>query len=306
MLNPVSPGATAIANLFLITLLIAAVIFLLVSGLVVYIAYRFRHRPGQADPSPTFGLTRLEVAWTIVPALTLGVLFILTVDGMNKSDPAVAEGAQPNIVVIAHQWWWELHYPQLAITTANEIHLPVGQPMLAQLGSADVIHDLWIPQVGRKIDMVPGKDNFLWLQAGTMGVYPGACAEYCGQQHAKMLVSAIVQPQSDFNAWAQAQAQPARPPTTDLAIRGLQVFQSETCINCHAINGTTATARVGPDLTHVASRQTLASGVLTNTEANLTAWLKDPQAIKPGSYMPNVQLTNDELTALVAYLETLK
>jgi cytochrome c oxidase subunit 2 len=306
MFNPVSPGATAISNLFIITLLVAAVIFLLVSVLVVYIAFRFRHRPGQEDPTPRFGLPRLEVAWTVAPALLLGVLFILTVDGMSKADPAVAPEAQPNIVIVAHQWWWEIHYPQLAITTANEIHLPVGQSMLAQLNSADVIHDLWIPQVGRKLDMVPGQNNFLWMQVGTMGVYQGACAEYCGTQHAKMLVRAIAQPQSDFTSWAQAQAQPARPPTSDLAIRGQKVFQEETCITCHAINGTAATARVGPDLTHVASRQTLAAGTLTNTTENMTAWLKDPQAIKPGSLMPNVQLTPDELTTLVAYMETLK
>ncbi len=263
MLNPVSPGASAISNLFILTLLIASVIFAIVAGLVIYIAIRFRHKPGQPDPRPSFGFPKLEIGWTIGPTLILGVLFIFTVNGMGQADPAISPGSQPNIVIVAHQWWWEIHYPQLGVTTANEIHLPVGQAMLAQLQSADVIHDLWIPQVGRKMDMVPGQPNSLWLQAGTMGVYPGACAEYCGAQHAGMLVRAIAQPQSDFNAWAQAQAQPAKPPTADLAVRGQQVFQQETCINCHAINGTAATAKVGPDLTHLGSRDTIGSGILT-------------------------------------------
>ena len=306
MLNPVSPGASAISNIFILTLVIASVIFLLVTGMVIYIAVRFRHRPGQLDPRPNFGLVKLEAGWTLGPLLLLGILFIFTVDAMGKSDPPVSQGTQPTIVIVAHQWWWEIHYPSLAITTANEIHLPVGPAVLAHVESADVIHDLWIPQVGRKIDMVPGQPNDLWLQAGTLGVYPGACAEYCGVEHARMLVRAIAQPQSDFDAWAKAQAQPARAPTGDAAVRGQQLFQQKTCISCHAINGTNATAQVAPDLTHLASRQTLAAGALTNTPENLAAWLKDPQKVKPGSYMPNVQLTDDEVNALVAYMEELK
>ena len=306
MLNPVSPGASAISNLFILTLVIAAFIFVLVAGLVIYIAIRFRQKPGQPDPRPVFGFRNLEIGWTVGPALILLILFIFTVNVMGTSDPPVAQGSQPDITIIGHQWWWEIHYPKLGVTTANEIHLPAGQPMLAELRSADVIHDLWIPQVGRKMDMEPDQTNFLWLQAGTIGVYPGACAEYCGTEHARMLVSAIAQPQGDFTSWAKAQAAPAAAPTGDLALRGQQVFQSKTCINCHAINGTAANAQVGPDLTHVASRNTLAAGTLPNTQDNLSAWIKDPQGIKPGSLMPNVQLTADELNALVAYMETLK
>ncbi len=307
MLDPKSPQGLAISNLFVLTLLIAAAIFLLVAGLVVYIAFRYRARDGQGDPKPNFGRTKLEIAWTLGPLLLLAFLFVLTVKGMGDADPAVGQDAQPNLLVVAHQWWWEIGYPGTGITTANEIHLPAGQPMLASVESEDVIHDLWIPQIGRKIDMIPGKSNMVWLEADVPGVYEGACAEYCGVEHSKMLIRAIVQPQEEYNAWIVAQRKNApRIPTDAGAVMGQKLFQQKTCISCHAINGTDANAKVGPNLTHFASRQTLASGIMLNNKFNLAKWIQDPQEIKPGSYMPDLQLTQDEVKQLVDYVETLK
>ncbi len=307
MFDPNSPQALAISNLFIITLLIAAVIFLIVTGLVIYIAIRFRRREGEGEPRQNFGHTKLEIGWTVAPTLVLAVLFVLTIGGMREASPAVGEGRAPDIIVMADQWWWEVRYPASGVVTANEIHLPVGKRMLVHLESDDVIHDLWIPKLGRKMDVVPGHPNDVWLEADTRGIYQGACAEYCGVEHARMLVYAIAQPQTEFDAWLAAQSRPAPAiPTIGSVARGAQLFAQQTCISCHALNGTAAKAQVGPDLTHVASRLTLAAGTLTNTPANLAAWIKNPQQYKPGAKMPDLRLTDDQVQALVDYMETLK
>lgn len=321
MFNPVSPQGLAISNVFILTLLIAAVIFALVAGLVIYIAVKYRGRPGAVDPEPNFGHTRLEMAWTAGPALILAVLLVLTIKAMGESDPAASDASaraanvasgqqasdQPDIVVIGHQWWWEVRYPGPGVVTANEIYLPTGKRMLVRVESADVNHDLWIPQLGRKMDMIAGQPNYITLEADVPGVYLGACSEYCGVEHGKMLIRAIAESPQAFQSWEQEQkvAAPA-PPAGGNAAVGAQLFAQKTCISCHAINGTAANGRAGPDLSHLASRQTLASGVIPNTPKNLADWLKNPQIIKPGSYMPNLQLTDGEVQGLVAYLETLK
>ena len=306
MFDPKSPQALAISDLFVITLLIAAGILLLVTGLVLYIAFRYRYKPGMGEPPQNFGHTPLEIGWTAGPVLILAVLLVLTVIGMAQSDPEVKAQQQPDLTVTAHQWWWEIRYTQSGIVTANEVRLPVGRRMLVRLDSADVVHDLWIPELARKMDMTPGHPTTIWLQADKPGVYPGACAEYCGVQHAKMGILAIAQPQAEFDAWVRQQTQVPAQPTSGSAARGLQEFKEETCISCHAINGVATTPHAGPDLTHIASRRTLAAGVLENTPFNLGRWLQNPQAIKPGSYMPNVQLTKEEVQTLVDYMETLK
>lgn len=307
MFNPASPQALATSNLFVLTLLIAAVIFALVTGLVIYIAIRYRRREGQGEPQANFGNKKLEIGWTIAPTLLLAALFVFTIEGMGNADPAVGQERQPDLIVVSHQWWWEIGYTSVGITTANEIHLPIGRPMLARVESADVIHDLWIPQLARKIDMIPGNTNNVWLQADKPGIYLGTCSEYCGIEHGKMLIRAIAESQSDFDAWLASQKQPApQKPSGASALRGQQLFQQKTCISCHAINGVAPNAQVGPNLTHFAGRQTIASGILLNTPANLAAWLDHPQAIKPGSFMPNLKLSDDEVASLVDYLETLK
>ncbi len=307
MFNPDSPQGLAISNLFVLTLLIAAGIFLLVAGLVVYASICYRRKPGQGEPYQNFGIPKLEVGWTVAPAVLLLGLFGVTFVGMGNADPAVEKDRAPDIIVTGYQWWWGVSYPQAGVISANEIHMPAGKRMLVRLIGGDVIHDLWIPRLGRKMDMVPGHPNEMYMQADTPGVYIGACAEYCGVQHSKMLIRAVVQTPTEYDAWLKTHSAPAPAhPDAAFALRGQQLFQQKTCISCHAINGTAANAQIGPNLTHVASRQTLAAGVLQNTPENMAAWIKNPQQIKPGSYMPNLRLTDDEIKALVAYMETLK
>jgi cytochrome c oxidase subunit 2 len=309
MFDPASPFALAISNLFVFTLIIAALILALVTGLVIYIAIRYRARPGEPEPQPVFGHNRLEIAWTVGPIIILAILLVLAIDVSGKADPS-AEGKQPDIEVIGHQWWWEVRYPQSKVVTANEIHMPVGKPMLIRLESADVVHNLWIPKLGRKMDLNPvgsGSKSLVYLQADAPGTYQGACGEYCGTEHAWMLIRAVAQPQADYDAWIKSQqANVSFPTGTNSVAQGAQLFQQKTCISCHAINGTSANAQAGPNLTHFASRQTIGAGVLPNTPSDLAKWLADPQSIKPGSYMPNVQLTPDQVKAMVDYLETLK
>jgi cytochrome c oxidase subunit 2 len=302
--NPNSPIASATSGLFIFILIIAGIILALVAFLLIYSIIRFRSRGDEQEPPQTFGNTRLEILWTVVPLITLGVVFVYMLRVIGIVLPNTT--SNPDMIVIGHQWWWEIQYPQEGVVTANEIHLPPGKRYLVQLESADVIHDLWLPELGVKMDLVPGRSNYIYLQADKPGVYEGTCAEFCGAEHAWMRVRAIVQSPDDFAAWIKAQGKPASAPTGDLAIQGAQLFQALACRSCHAINGTEANGNVGPDLTHLASRQTIAAGVLENTPENLTAWLKNPQAVKPGNHMPNLGLTDPQINQLVAYLETLK
>ena len=208
---------------------------------------------------------------------------------------------------MAHQWWWEAKYASGAVT-ANEIHIPVGQRVALRLESADVIHDFWVPELGRKMDIIPGRPSTMWIEADSAGTYEGACAEYCGVQHAWMRILVIAQSPEDFAAWERHELEkaPAPAPADADATRGASLFASMTCVSCHAIDGTTATARYAPDLTHVAERRTLGAGVLVNTAANLGRWLKNPQDIKDGCHMPNAQLSDAQVQGLVAYFETLR
>jgi cytochrome c oxidase subunit 2 len=302
--NPASPQAAAIQSLFLVMLAAGAAILLIVVGLLTWVVVRYRARPGDAEPPVRFGEAKLEIARTTAAILVVGVLFLLTIRTMRAADQPPG-GQSPDIVVVGHQWWWEIRYPAFGIVTANEIHVPAGERSLLRLESADVIHDLWIPQLGRKMDMIPGHPNHVWFEPRAPGTYPGACSEYCGTQHAWMRVRVVAQAPSDFEAWRGQQLKvPSR--AMGAAADGAELFQSLTCPNCHAIGGTPANARIGPDLTHLAARETLGAGVLDNTPANLASWLADPQSIKPGSNMPNLRLSQTEVEQLVAYMETLR
>ncbi|HVA88862.1 MAG TPA: cytochrome c oxidase subunit II [Chloroflexota bacterium] len=305
LFNPVSPQELGISNLFIVTLIIAAIIFALVCGLLLYAVVRFRARPGQPEPYQQFGIPRLEIAWTTIPAVLLIVLFVFTVRVMNASQPSSAQGGD-DIVVIGHQWWWEIRYPRSGVVTANEIHLPVGKRMLVRLESADVIHSLWLPQLGGKIDLVPGQSNHMWLEADKPGTYLGACSEYCGAEHAWMLIRAIAQTPAQFAAWQRRQLRPASSPIGAAAVAGSALFGQITCSSCHAIYGAHFQATIGPDLTHVGSRETLAAGLLANTPANMALWLHNPDALKPGVRMPNLKLSATQVQELTAYLEELK
>lgn len=302
--NPISPQERDISNLFIGVLIVGAVVFALVAGLVIYAAICYRRRAGDdREPPQVFGWLKLEIVWTAIPVVLLAVIFGFTVSTMRAASPG-PNGQQPDLVITGYQWWWGIQYPQAGVATANEIHLPAGKRLLLQIDAADVIHDFWVPQLGRKIDAIPGKTNYLWVEPQTPGTYLGACAEYCGNEHAWMLIRVVVQPQPEYDAWLKAQALPQPAPTGGDAARGAQVFQQLTCASCHAIAGTQAGAAVGPNLTHLGSRETIGAGVLTNTPENLASWLRDPQAVKPGSHMPNLQLSEDDIRALVAYLES--
>jgi cytochrome c oxidase subunit II len=272
----------------------------------------FRRRGGETPETDPRRERSLTTAVSVATALTVLILFgFLVYDvavGRQLTRGFGKEALQ--VRVVGHQWWWELQYRDSVahnwFTTANELHIPVGRPVVLELLSTDVIHSFWPPTVSQKRDLIPGKDNSLWLQADTPGVYRGQCAEYCGQQHAKMGFLVIAQRPDSFAGWLARQRDTALTPTTELARRGQEVFLASSCVMCHAIAGTPAGSRVGPDLTHLASRRTIAAGTLPNTRGNLAGWIIDPQKIKPGTRMPPTQLKPADLQTLLAYLETLK
>ena len=297
-LAPASPQAAAISNLFIGTLVFLGAILALVSFLVLYAIIRYRDRPGAPEARQVYGSRRLEIIWTAVPILSLIVLAGFMMRAMVAGDPPTAD-ARPDLRIIAHQWWWEIIYLKSGVTTANEIHIPAGKRMLVDFRSADVIHDFWVPELGRKIDIVPGHPNRLWIEADHAGTYLGACAEFCGNEHAWMRILVMADSPDDYAAWMKQQAaMPSKPATADEQL-GAKIYRENICTNCH-LRG------VGPDLTHVASRRTLAAGALENTPENLAAWLHDPNRFKPGSNMPDFKLSDDDVRALVAYLETQK
>jgi cytochrome c oxidase subunit 2 len=297
-LAPASPQAAAISNLFVGTLIFLSAILILVSFLVIYAVIRYRDRPGAPDPEQKFGSRKLEITWTVVPILSLVVLSGFMVRAMSASDPPTAD-AKPDLRIVAHQWWWEIIYLKSGVTTANEIHIPVGNRLLVDFRSVDVIHDFWVPALGRKIDIIPGHPNRLWIEADHGGTYLGACAEFCGNEHAWMRIMVIADSPDDFAAWVKQQAGiPPMPVTADEQL-GAKIYRENICTNCHLRS-------VGPDLTHIASRRTLAAGALENTPENLAAWLHDPDDFKPGSNMPNFKLSPGDVRALVAFLETQK
>jgi cytochrome c oxidase subunit 2 len=304
-LDPQSPLARAIYHLGIVSGIIFLLIFVAVTGGIIYAICRFPGRAGEPDPKQFAGSEKVEIIWTAVPFLIVVFLFVLTLRGMNQADPPPAPS--PDLVVIGHQFWWEAQYPRSGAVTANEIHIPVGKAVAVRLDSKDVLHEFWVPQLTRKMSTVPGQPNNIWLQADKPGAYIGQCSEFCGTQHAWMRILVVADEPSQFEAWQQTQLQPAPAPTIDAAAKGLSLFQTSTCINCHAIRGVpNADADAAPDLTHVASRRQLGSGILENTPANLRLWLKNPQHIKPGVLMPDFNFTEQELDALEAYLTTLR
>lgn len=276
----------------------------------------FRKRPPLAPDAQghlPLGRGRGGMQWIYIgTAITVVVLLLSMVWNTLTLAAVNAAPGKPamTIKVIAHQWWWELQYSgdsNQFFTTANEIHIPVGQPVLFQLSSHDVIHSFWIPKLGGKTDVIPGQVNEAWLQADQAGLYRGQCTEYCGAQHAHMALHLVAQEQAAFDAWqhAQQQSAPAEPFKTQRVAKGAQAFAGH-CAVCHTVRGNEAFGKLGPDLTHLMSRHMIGAGSLKNTETNLKAWILNPQAFKPGSRMPGIPLQTEELQAVVAYLETLK
>jgi len=296
--NPASPMAEATLRLLYLLAVLGAGVLLIVSVIVVVFAVRFRDR---GRPIPETGeRTRAEIFWILGAALLLLVVLIPTIHTMRVVDPPAGDRS-PDLVIIGHQFWWEIHYPASGVVAANEIHIPTGRPLLVRLESSDVIHNFWVPQLARKIDATPGHPVMIWLQANAPGVFLGTCSEFCVVQHAWMRIRVDAESPEDFAAWQQAQSRTPAPPTGEDAVAGQRLFERLACANCHA-----STAAVGPDLTHLAGRETLAAGVISNTPENLAHWLADPDAVKRGSLMPDFHLGEGEVRQLVAYLETLR
>jgi cytochrome c oxidase subunit 2 len=304
-LNPQSPQARAIYDLGIVSTIVFVLIFVAVTGAIVYAIFRFRGREGEPEPKQFAGSENVEIIWTVIPFLIVVFLFVLTLRGMNQADPPPAPS--PDLVVTGHQFWWEAQYPASGVVTANEIHIPAGKPLSVRLDSKDVLHEFWVPELARKMTTVPGQPNHIWLQADKPGVYIGTCSEFCGAQHAWMRILVVADEPSKFEEWQRAQLQPGQAATSDSAAKGLALFQTSSCMNCHAIRGVPgADARVAPDLTHVASRRQLGAGILENTPANMRRWLKNPQHIKRGALMPDFNFTDRELDELGEYLGTLR
>jgi cytochrome c oxidase subunit 2 len=308
---PASTPARTIFGLSIFVLIVTGIIFVAVFSLLVYSVVKFRSRAADSgrEPAQVYGSTQIELAWTLIPVLIVLVLFLATARVIHAIQDAPKPAAALDVTVVGHQYWWEFRYPSLGIVTANELHIPASDPAhptptFLKLLSADTDHSFWVPELGGKTDLIPNRVNEMWLDPPRPGIYLGQCAQYCGTQHAKMLLRVSVDRPEDFAAWIRAQREAAVQDETVTA--GKRVFETTSCINCHAVGGTAATGRFGPDLAHLMSRSTIASGAAENTPANLRLWIQNPEAIKPGSLMPAMQLNVADLDALVAYLETLR
>ena len=299
-------NAALIAELFNIVLLIAGAVFVVVEGLLLFSAWRFRHKDTQvAQPPQIHGHTGFELAWTIVPALIVVSLFVMTLQTQQRLDDK-GSSAQLTVKVIGHQWWWEYQYPDLNITTGTDLVIPVGRTVNLEISASDVIHSFWIPQLNGKTDAIPNHTNLSWIRADQPGTFYGQCAELCGDSHANMRITVVAKDEADFQQWVTAQQAGPAEPTTPEAQAGQQLFMANACIGCHTINGTAAVGKTGPNLTHLASRTSIAGGMLANSEGNLIRWLSNPPGIKPGSLMPNLGLAPADIEKIVAYLQTLQ
>src|SRR5437773_244777 len=304
---PRSDLGVAVDTLFTDIFWWAVVVFAIVEGLLLFVIIRYRHREGGRKPSALHGHTALEIGWTLAPALILVFIAVPTMRTIFATQARAPAGAL-RVEVIGHQWWWEFRYPELGLVTANELHLPLGRSVQLSITSADVIHSFWAPTLGGKRDAIPGRINRIAFRADSMGDYSGQCAEFCGESHANMRLRVVVDSDSGFGRWATVQlAGPARPAPGTLAERGKAVFARSACLGCHTIQGVSP-GIIGPNLTHVGSRTTLASGLFPNDSAHLASWIADAPALKPGSVMTRMKppLSDADIAALVAYLASLQ
>jgi cytochrome c oxidase subunit II len=307
---PASTPAHSIFGLSLFVLAVTAGIFAIVFSLLVYCVLKFG-KPADDDgrePPQVYGSNQVELAWTVIPVLIVVVLFLATARVLVGIQTAAQPRNAIQVIAIGHQFWWEYRYPDLRVVTANELHVPVSdptdpRPTFITLLSADTDHSFWVPRLGGKTDLIPNHPNSMWFDPQQTGLYLGQCAQYCGTQHAKMLLRVYVQSRQDFDHWVAQQTQLAH--TSTSVSEGQRIFETTACINCHAVSGTVANGRFGPDLTHLMSRETIASGAAPNTPENLRLWLQNPDSVKPGSKMPAMGLSDQQLDAVTAYLATL-
>ena len=297
----------------MLVLSITSGIFLVVGGLLLYALLRYRHRPNDVnaaqEPAQIYGSNQIELSWTVIPILIVVMLFLATARVILATEDAPKPVSALDVTVIGHQFWWEYRYPKLGIVTANELHIPVSDPKhptptYLTMSSADTDHSFWVPRLAGKTDLIPNQVNTMWIDPNTPGLYLGQCAQYCGVQHAKMLIRIYADSPADFAAWVAHQQELAV--ENPSAAEGRKIFQHNACISCHTVAGTVATGRFGPDLTHIASRDTIASGSVPNTAANLRAFVDNPASFKPGALMPPMHLNDHDLNAVTAYLMSLK
>src|SRR5712672_1788999 len=306
-----STPADSIDHLSRFVLAITGLIFLVVFSLLTYATVKFRSRDANTnrEPAQVYGSTQIELAWTVIPILIVVVLFFATARVIHAIQDAPKPPTAVEVTAIGHQFWWEFRYPALGVVTANELHVPVSDPShptptFLKLISADTDHSFWVPRLAGKTDLIPNRVNRMWIDPHEVGVYVGQCAQYCGMQHAKMLLRVYVDSPEQFDQWVQSETKPAQ--VSDAVNEGRRIFETTACINCHSISGSVADGRFGPDLTHLMSRDTIASGAAPNNSENLKMWIQDPDSIKPGSLMPAMKLNDHDLDALTAYLETLR
>ncbi|HEY8692317.1 MAG TPA: cytochrome c oxidase subunit II [Chloroflexota bacterium] len=298
--NPQSAQARSITFLFWLVMAVAGVFLFGVLGALLYIGWRFRSRAGMAEPRPNYGNLRLEMWWTGIPVVLLVVVFGFMV-GAVRDETTIDRNAL-EVTLVGHQWWWELRYPDNAIA-ANELHVPVGRQVRLNLQSADVVHNFWVPELAGKEQMIPGQSNVWTFTAEKAGSYDGACSEFCGTQHGWMRLTVIADAPADFERWLAAQKQ--APSSASSHGDALALYARNACGGCHTIQGV-SDGKVAPDLTHIGSRTTIGSGVLANTQDNMVKWMKDPQAYKPGSLMPNFHFSDQQARDMAALLEDLK
>lgn len=311
MFNPLTTPAKVEVNMGMLEFAITGCIFVVVAGLLVYTMIRFRHRRGddsRQEPPQIYGSNQIEAAWTVIPILIVFVIAGVSARTVWGVEDASTPSNALHVQVIGHQYWWEVHYPSYNIVTANEIHVPVarngGRTTSLEYTSKDVIHSLWVPELAGKTDLIPNRVNHTWIDPSEPGIFWGSCTEFCGVQHANMLIQIVAQEPADFEKWV-AEQQEGQPVPTEISA-GQKRFQIAGCWACHAVKGTHFNGKIGPDLTHLMSRREIGSGVLDNTPENLKAWVVNPQQSKPGCLMPQSKISGANLDELVAYLETLK
>src|SRR5271163_1029255 len=309
--NPESTPADSIFRLSVLVLSVTAVIFVIVFSLLAYSVVKYRRRRGDdgREPPQVYGSNQVELAWTVIPILIVFILFLATARVIDSVQNAPEPPGAIRVTAVGHQFWWEFRYSDLGVVTANELHVPVSDPSNPSptfliLLSADTDHSFWVPRLAGKTDLIPNHPNHMWIDPHQTGLYLGQCAQYCGTQHAKMLLRVYVDSPQQFDAWIRAEKMPAT--TIPAAGEGRQIFETTACVNCHAVSGTIADGHFGPDLTHLMSRDTIASGAAPNTHENLRLWIQTPDAIKPGSLMPAMQMSDHDIDALTKYLETLR
>lgn len=312
VLDPAGPQAARVAHFAWFAFIVAGVVYVLTMGALwaAFHSARRRERIGAAPPADGERRMTRGVTWALA-ATIVTLLVFFGADLFVGRTLSASPGEHPlTVELTGHQWWWEAQYadtsPHGRFTTANEIHIPVGRPVLFLLSASDVIHSLWVPNLGGKKDLIPGYTQSVAFQADTPGVYRGQCAEFCGLQHAKMALFIVAQRQAEYDQWVAQQRRSSHAPADSVQQRGRDVFMTNSCVMCHAIDGTTAGSHNGPDLTHLASRRTLAAGTLPNTRGNLAGWIVDPQGIKPGNHMPPNMIAPKDLDALLTYLQSLK